>query len=262
MTRVVWDTPKERVYEYGIDRGILYVPGHEGVPWNGLTSVAEKPSGGDSTPYHIDGVKYLNVSSSEEFAATITAFTYPPEFEICDGSAQIYTGLFALQQPRVPFNFSYRTLVGNSETPDLAYKIHFVYNAMVTPSERNNQTVSEDLDPMDFSWDISVLPISTPGFRETSHFILDTRIAHTGAVLAIEDILYGDADHDPRMPTISEMVDTIELYADLRVIDNGDGTFTVIGPDAAVLMLDAYRFQIAWPSVVILDANRFSVTSL
>jgi len=263
MTRIIWDDIGARTYHIGIDRGVLYVPGHEGVPWNGLTSITEKPSGGTISSYYIDGVKYASVSDPEEFAATITAFTYPDEFGICDGSRMVETGLFTQHQPRAPFHLTYRTGVGNDvEGSDFAYKIHLIYNAMAAASEVDHRTISDDVDIADFSWDISALPAEISGFKNTAHFIIDSRVAHTGMLLAIEAILYGDESNDPRMATLEEVLEAIELYADLRVIDNGDGSFTIIGPETAIELLGGGEFSVDWPSVVILDPNTYKISSL
>lgn len=263
MSRMVWDAIGGRLYEHGVDRGVLYVPGNEGVPWNGLTAVTEKVSGGDPTPYYIDGVKYINVPALEEFRATIEAYTYPDEFGQCDGTAQVGTGLFIRHQPRKPFSFSYRTKIGNDTAgEDYAYKIHLIYNAMATPSEIDNRTLADNVAPMLFSWDIAVLPDAISGFRGTGHLVLDSRYTHPGAIVSIEDILYGNDTGDPRMPTVADLLAAIDAAADLRVINNGDGTYTINGPDTAITMVDVNTFEVTWPSVSIIDVNTFSISSL
>lgn len=207
MTRVVWNAVSERVFEAGVDRGMLYIDDDAGVPWNGLTSVAESPSGGDVQPYYIDGIKYLNVTADEEFAATIEAYTYPEEFEQCDGTAVVDNGLFATQQPKKAFSFCYRTLVGNDVSGiDKGYKIHVVYNASAAPTERANSTMSDSIDPFNFSWAIVTLPPDFVGFKPTSHFMIDSRRTPPDLLSQIEDILYGSSSDDPRIPSVGELL--------------------------------------------------------
>lgn len=207
MTRLTWDAPGERFYETGADRGVLYVGSNVGVAWPGLISVAESPTGGEARPYYIDGVKYLNLSSNEEFEATISAFSSPKEFGVCDGEASIQNGLFVTQQPRKAFNFSYRTLIGNdTEGKKHGYKIHLVYNALAGPSSRTNSTVASEVEPNTLAWPITTLPPSLTGRRPTAHFVIDSRSTPDGLLKAIEDILYGSAAAQPRIPLVSELV--------------------------------------------------------
>lgn len=207
MTRLNWDARGERFFETGVDRGVLYVGNNVGVAWPGLISVGENPSGGEPRPYYIDGVKYLNLSSAEEFQATIAAFSSPKEFGVCDGEAAIQNGLFVTQQPRKAFNFSYRTQIGNDiEGKAHGYKIHLVYNALAGPSSRTNSTVASETEPGSLSWEITTLPPSLTGRKPTSHFVIDSRSTPKGLLNAIEDILYGSAAAQPRMPLVSELV--------------------------------------------------------
>ena len=262
MARITWDDPGRRIYETGIDRGVLYPPGGSGVPWNGLTSVRIRPSGGDPQGYYLDGTKYLNVASPEEFAATITAFTYPDEFAVCDGTARVHSGLFITEQPRKPFGFSYRTRIGNDLDNNYGYKIHIVYNALAAPSDKDFETKGSSADPTDFSWDITTKPPAFTGFRRSAHVEIDTRSANPSAISDLEDFLYGTEIQAASLPTLSQLVDIFEAYAILTVVDNGDGTFTVTGPDDAITMLDADTFQINWPSAVPIDADTYTLSSL
>src|SRR6478735_3456324 len=150
MTRLTWGDTGRRYFEAGTDRGVLFVGNNPGVPWNGLKSVSESPSGGEPKAYYVDGFKYLNVASAEEYAATIEAFSAPAEFGVCDGSMMLGNGLFATQQPRRPFHFTYRTRVGNDlEGVDHGHKIHLIYNALARPSSRNNQTHGSSINPLE-----------------------------------------------------------------------------------------------------------------
>lgn len=207
MTRLTWGAIGERYFETGVDRGVLYVGSEEGVPWNGLVSVSESPTGGDAQPFYIDGVKYLDHKASEEFEATIEAYTYPDEFSVCDGTASVSNGLFATQQKRKPFGLCYRTRVGNDvDGIDHAYKLHLVYNAKVAPSSRASTTVSESIAPDNFSWAITTTPPFIRGHRPTAHFVIDSRETTAHLMSRIEDVLYGTADEAARLPTLPELV--------------------------------------------------------
>lgn len=263
MTRIDWDVAGERVFESGVDRGVLFVPGLDGVPWNGLTAVQENPAGGASTPYYYDGEKYLNLSSPEEYAATISAFTYPDEFEVCDGVAEVDFGLSILHQPRQSFSFSYRTKVGNDIAgQDFAYKIHFIWGALATPSTRDNKSRSESVDITDFSWNITLLPPPVTGFKASGHVVLDTRVANPGAITAIEAILYGDDDNPSRMPSLDDLITAVEDALTVHVTDLTGGLYTISGPDADVTDNGDDTFTINWPSVVEVDTDIYSISSL
>jgi hypothetical protein len=258
LTRLGWDSIGDHVYERGVDRGVLYVDGLDGVAWNGLITVSEKPSGGHQ-PYYIDGSKFNQDSASEDFDLTIDAFTYPSEFESCEGIDSFNTGLYLTSQPRKSFGFSYRTLIGNDTSSDAGYKIHIVYNAMAMPTGRNNLSESSQVNPLIFSWDVQTVPIPIPGFKSTSHIVIDSRVISGPALSGIEDILYGSGSTAPRIPTVSELSAVIDVYAGLLVIDYGDGTANISG--VSVVMIDANTYTINWPSVVEIDANTYKVTT-
>lgn len=207
MTRVIWGEVGKRSFESGIDRCVLYVENGFGVPWNGLTSVSESPTGGEPRPYYIDGVKYLNLAAKEEFEATINALGAPPEFAACDGTKSLGRGLFATQQKRKQFDFTYRTLVGNDiQGTDHGYKIHLVYNALAKPTSRNQQTLTKSTSPMVLSWAVSTIPEVHEGMIPTSHFIIDSRDTHPFILTYLEAVLYGMKGTDAKMPTIDELI--------------------------------------------------------
>lgn len=206
MSRIAWGAPGQRFFEAGADRGVLYLPNVAGVPWNGLKSVNEAPSGGEPRPYYVDGYKYLNLATAEEFKATLSAFGAPFEFGVCDGTVGIHNGLFATQQPRRPFSLSYRTRIGNEQDQDLGYKIHCVYNALAAPSTRNNETISNSLTPLDLSWSITTTPPKLTGYRPTAHMVIDSRYTPPRLLTQIEDILYGSDTETARLPEIEELV--------------------------------------------------------
>lgn len=263
MSRLTWDAVGERFFETGVDRGVLYVGNEAGVAWTGLTSIVERPSGGDAQGYYLDGIKYLNVPGAEEFQATITAYTYPNEFAPCEGNARVYAGMFITHQPRVPFGLTYRTKIGDDLTGvDSGYKVHIVYNALAAPSTKAYSSLDDSSDPTDFSWDITTRPPAMIGYKRTSHVIIDSRYANPEAISLIEDFLYGSDSNAPGIPTLIELLDIFETSAVLTVVDNGDGTFTVTGPDEAIIMLDSDTFEITWPSALVIDEDRFSISSL
>jgi hypothetical protein len=266
MTGLVWDNYGERYYEVGVDRGVLYVPGLDGVAWNGLIAVNESPSGGDAKPVYVDGVKYQNKSAPEEYEATIEAFTYPTEFLECEGIVAIDNetkGLFAAQQKRKSFGFSYRSLVGNDDKGiDFGYKIHIVYNALAAPSERENMSLTEEQEVGKFSWDITTKPIPVAGASRSSHIILDTRTTWPWVITAVEEILYGTEDTPPTLPTPEELIALFIDNALLKITDNGDGTWTAEGPDDVITMVNDTEFQISWPSANFVDVTSYEISSL
>lgn len=218
MTKLTWDAAGQRFFEANVDRGVLYTLGNAGVPWNGLTGVDQKSSGGDPTPYYIDGVKYLNVPSAEEYEATLEAFTYPDEFAECDGLYTDPNGLMVDQQYRKQFNLAYRTLVGNDISGVRAgYKLHLICNALAGPSDRNYATINEAINPLVLSWDITTTPIVVPGYRPTSHLIINSTKTNGYLVSLIEDILYGTSTDAPRFPTVDD-INAILLMEPVEII--------------------------------------------
>lgn len=267
MPRINWNANGERYYEAGIDRGVLYTQGNPGVPWSGLISVSEKPSGGGSVAYYIDGQKYINMSASEEYAATLQAYTYPDEFEVCDGTAGVDSqsaGLFVMHQRRQSFGLAYRTMIGNDVSESLAYKLHIIYNALVAPSDRSFTSITDTISTSNFSWDITATPPLISGFRPSSHIVIDTRIAHPGAISDVEDILYGTDSTSARLPDLSELVTVFQTNALFIVVDNGDGTWTATAPDDldVIEFSDDSHFTITWSSAVPISDTEYTLSSL
>jgi hypothetical protein len=259
----VWDSVGERPYENGVDRGVLYVD-DIGYVWNGLISVSEEPSGGETRSFYIDGIKFLSLSSVEDYQAMIQAYSSPPEFAVCDGTRSLYSGLVVTQQRRKSFGFSYRTLIGDDTSSQRGYKIHLVYNALAEPSQRQNNTLNDSPEASTYSWAIDAVPplnVSL-GFKPTAHFIIDSTAMPTEVLTALEDILYGNESDDPRLPSQTEILALFESYAVVQVTDNGDGTFTVVGPDEVIQMIDSTTFQITWPSAVPINSTTYTLSSL
>lgn len=207
MATIAWGASGTRAFEAGVDRGVLYPPTGPGVPWNGLTAVNEAPSGGSPEAYYLDGIKYLQIASSEEFNATIDAFSAPDEFGPCDGTTSIYAGLQITQQPRKLFAFCYRTLIGNDiDGSDHGYKLHLVYNALATPSSRNNASLGDSVDPMALSWAITTVPPAISNAKPSAHMVINSLTASSSHLSAVETILYGSEGVDPRMPSIADLL--------------------------------------------------------
>lgn len=262
MSRLDWSTIGSRFYEAGVDRGVLYVDGQPAVVWTGLASVDENPSGGEPRSYYIDGVKYANVSSSEEFQATITAYTYPDAFGQCDGTAQIRPGMFVKNQSRKSFGLSYRTKVGNDiDGLDHAYKIHLIYNALVSPSSQTYNTIDDSLDPTTFSWSLTTKPQAIADHSPSAHIVIDSRYTLPEALLAIENALYGSDSNIPSLLSYSDLLNIFDSFGDLVVVDNGDGTFTISAPNTVLHVIDGNTFDITADSIVIIDEGTYTISS-
>lgn len=263
MSKLKWGEVGSRFYEAGVDRGVLYVGDSEGVVWNGLISVTESPSGADITPRFIDGVKYLNYSKDDDFTGKLEAYTSPYEFDACDGTLEVRNGLFATQQVRKPFNLSYRTRIGNDlDGLDKGYKIHLIYNAVATPSDRQYNTLGDSTDTLTLSWNIESSSVSVPGVSRTSHLIIDSTLAYSWAIEALENVLYGTATTPARFPTAEEVVTIFEDNSILKITDNGDGSWTAEGPSSIITMLDATTFQIDWSSAIPINSTTYLISSL
>jgi len=211
MTALQWDQVGERFYETGADHGVLYIPTDgvydNGVAWNGLVNVTESPSGAEATPLYADNIKYLNLISAEEFAATIEAYTYPPEFGTFDGTISPTPGVQIGQQNRRPFGFSYRSILGNdTEGNDAGYKLHLVYGAIAAPSEKAYGTVNDSPDAITFSWEVSTTPVPVTGYKPTSIITITSTEVDSAALAALEEILYGSVGSDPRLPLPDEVI--------------------------------------------------------
>lgn len=217
MPRLEWDKLGERFYETGTDRGVLYPADTSGtyplgVVWNGLTTVTQSPSGAEPNKQYADNIPYVTLYSTEEFSATIEAFTYPDEFAECDGSAEAEVGVFVGQQTRKPFGFSYRSLIGNdTQGQDFGYKIYLIYNAMAAPSEKAHATVNDSPEATGLSWEITTTPVNVgvidgKEFKPTAFLTIDSSKVDPTKLAAFEDIIYG-ADATPaRLPLPAEVV--------------------------------------------------------
>ena len=209
MAKIKWDEAGKHFYETGVSKGVLYVmsdtPGtyEKGVAWNGLSSVSESPTGAEVSAIYADNIKYLNLMSREEFEGSIEAYTYPDEFMACDGSAspENAKGFVVGQQDRKTFAFCYQTKVGNDLDPEAGYKIHIIYGALASPSERSYETVNDSPEAMTFSWDITTTPVAVTGFKPTAHVELDSTKIEKAKLEKIEAKLYG-TDEPSGEPTL------------------------------------------------------------
>lgn len=212
MTALVWDDTGDRLYETGIDRGVLYPMDESGeypvgVAWNGLTGVTESPSGAEATPLYADNIKYLNLMSAEEFGVTIEAYTYPDEFAGCDGSIAAVLGVKLGQQPRKQFGLCYRTIVGNDvDGSEYGYKLHLIYGCLAAPSEKGYQTVNDSPEAITFSWEVTTTPPVITGYKPTACIIIDSTVANAVNLAALEAILYGAELTDPELPLPDEVI--------------------------------------------------------
>lgn len=213
MAKLVWDESGKRLYETGVKMGVLYVQDAsgaypKGVVWNGLTAVNESPSGAEATPLYADDIKYLNLRSAEEFGATIEAYTYPDEFEACDGSAEIAEGVKIGQQARKSFGLCYRTIVGNDvQGNDFGYKLHLIYGATASPSEKAYATVNDSPEAVTFSWEVTCTPVEVPNFKPSASIVIDSTKVDATKLAALEAKLYGDATTEAKLPLPAEIIE-------------------------------------------------------
>lgn len=212
MSKITWDNTGEKKYEAGVDHVVLYHVNQSseytpGYPWNGITSVSETPDGAEPNKQYADNIPYLTITSAEELNGGIEAYTYPDEWGVCDGSAEPIPGVTIGQQARKMFGLSYRTKMGNDvDGMDHGYKLHFLYGATASPSERSYETINDSPDPVTFSWDFSTIPVPVTGFKPTSLMVIDSTVVDKDKLASLEEILYGTEDDDPRLPMPDEVL--------------------------------------------------------
>ena len=214
MSKLIWDKTGERLYETGVNKGVLYPQDTtgaypKGVVWNGLTAVTESPSGAEATPLYADNIKYLNLMSAEEFGATIEAYTYPDEFSVCNGEAALTEGVSIGQQARKAFGMSYQTKVGNDIDSEHGYKIHLIYGALASPSEKAYSTINDSPEAITFSWEVTTTPVEVTGFKPTATLVIDSTKVEESKMAAIEAILYGSESEEARLPLPDEVLSII-----------------------------------------------------
>lgn len=261
MAKLAWDQPEERPYESGVDRGVLYLPTGEGVAWNGLTAV-EEDAYESTEPVYVDGVKYRDVQKIDDYAATLKAFTYPDEFLEFDGVLAVGEGLYVGDQRARTFGLSYRTGVGNdADGDDYGYKIHIVYNITASTDTKEYATQGEESSAMEFSWKLNAVPPAYPGFRPTAHIIVDSTLINRFLLSDIEDVLYGTDTTDAYLPPIDDLAGMAATFTTIDIIDNGDGTWTAVGPDELITMTDATTFRIDEVNAVFIDDDTYQIST-
>ena len=263
MPKLVWDKNGERYFETGVSKGVLYPQVNDGtyskgVAWNGLSAVSESPSGAEATAIYADDIKYLNLVSAEEFGLTVEAYTYPDEFAVCDGSAEITQGVMIGQQVRKLFGLSYQTILGNDvDGNDYGYKLHLVYGCLAAPSERGYATVNDSPEAITFSWEVSTTPAAVSGFKPTACIIIDSTKADKNRLAALEEILYGKDPTspdgldgtDPRLPLPDEVM---EIMTPVETV-----SFTVAAEEDSYLL---GKYPIELQSDIVVSESSISGT--
>jgi hypothetical protein len=235
---LTWDRPDLRSWRSGVSHGVVYPKNSPGVAWNGLISVNEAPKDSDVSVGYFDGLAYHQERSAEGFSGTIEALTYPDGF-IED----------------ISFGFSYRTI------KDGSYELHLVYNTLLYSRSVDYGSLDASSEPDSLSWSFVTTPIQIPGLKATSHLVVDLNKAYSWVVSDLEDLIYGTDTVDPRLPTPGEVLDLFETGAIFRIVDNGDGSWTAIGPDSWITMLDSTTFEITSPSAIFIDADTYEISS-
>lgn len=221
MAKLVWDAIGEHKYETGVDHVALYKPDAQkkyvgGVAWNGVSSISESPSGADSNPIYADNIKYLDLRSAEEFGATVECYTYPPEFAECNGEAIVTNGVVIGQQSRKTFGLAYRSIVGNDlQGNDYAYKLHMIYGATASPSEKQYSTVNDSPEAGTFSFELTTTPIAVQGYKNTASLTIDTSLfTDKDKITALENKLFGTEQDEPELPTPAEVFELLGMKYD------------------------------------------------
>lgn len=217
--KLVWDEVGKRYYETGVNQCALYPQDDsgnypKGVAWNGITTISESPSGAEATPIYADNIKYLNLISREDLSATVEAYTYPDEFAVCDGSAEIATGVVIGQQSRKAFGLCYKTNIGNDiQGNDLGYKLHIIYGCKAAPSEKSYATINDSPEAITFSWSISTTPVNVKGMKPTANVTIDSTKVDKEKLQQLEAILYGGDDVEARLPLPDEIISIVGVAA-------------------------------------------------
>ena len=259
MAPLTWSDAGDKLYEYGLDRGVFYPSEtNAGVAWNGLTSVDAGAENVSTEPIFFDGQKVFDLIQPGDFYGTIKAITYPDELSAFDGDEKYARGVYMSNQVPAPFGLSYRTMIGNDVDGDAhGYKIHVMYNLTAIPDNITYQTQSASFTPNEFSWKLTATPVAVERRRGTAYFTFDSTKMLPAALEALEDILYGTAVSDPRLPSVMELLAPVTI----TITDNGDGTWTADGPDYLITMLDADTFQITDANAIYLSADEYAITS-
>lgn len=243
MTQLVWDQVGDRAYEFGLDKGVLFLQDGRAIPWNGLTSIVEN-SGSQTSPIYFDGMKVQDRVIRSDFSATMKAVTYPDEFVEVEGLGRVRNGVFVGEQMPQVFDLCYRTFVGNDLDGDAGYHLHIIYNLTAIPKEKTYASVSASPSLVEFEWDLYAVPDETPGFRPTAHLILDSREIDPWLLEDIELKLYGGQYDDPALLSLPELVEYMDTWYRWKVTDNGDGTYTLQSGRPGMLVFTGDNLEI------------------
>lgn len=271
MTALTWHNTGERFYETGVDKAVLYLQDagglySNGYAWNGMETVTESPDGAEATPTYADNIKYLNLISLEQFKGTIEAYTYPDQWAACDGSSTPVTGVTLGQQPRRTFGLSYRTRKGNEiEGTDFGYKLHLVWGALASPSEKAYGTINDSPEAVSFSWDFSTTPVEVTGndpitgkpFKPTATMVIDSTEVDPTALTNLENFLYGTVGSDPSLPSPTDVIALFSgtvtaVFPTPPTYDNGTHTITIPSTTGVIYSIDGVD-QAAGPVVITQD---------
>jgi hypothetical protein len=262
MATLVWDEVSEKIYQTGIEHGVLYL--HDGTvaPWNGLIDI-EESTNSELKSFYLEGVKFLENLSPGDFQGKLKAYTYPDEFDSVNGLAVVAPGLTYYEQPPKSFNLSYKTRVGNDvDGTDYGYKIHILYNVLANPDTHSFQSISDSGAAVEFSWSLTGTPPKIDRVRPTVHISIDSRTTPPDILALLEKTLYGTATTSPSLPPITEIGEYFGFRGGLLIIDHGDGTWTAVDEsDTYINMLDATTFQIDGADATYLDADTYTISS-
>ena len=263
MATLVWDKVGERIFQTGVDRGVLYLHDGTAVPWNGLVDI-EEGSNSELKSFYLDGVKFLDSLSPGDFIGKLKAFTYPEEFDEVNGIANVSPGLVYYNQPPKSFNLSYRTKIGNDiEGLDYGYKIHILYNLIANPDSQSYSTLKDSgIDATEFSWSLTGTPPKIEKFRPTVHISFDSRNTPPDILEMLEDKLYGTETSEPGLPSIQEVAEFFGYLGALIIVDHGNGTWSALDEsNGYITMTDDTTFQIDNVDATYSDADTYSVSS-
>lgn len=241
---LTWDNPADRLYQHGTDRGVLYIPGKNPVPWNGIIGV-EEDSNTSSSIYYIDGKIYLADVDPGDFTGSLSAYFWPDEFSACIGIPEAADGFYVDNQKPKRFGLSYRSLIGSGTAGDMfGYQIHLIYNAVAQIRQRTRRSINSSSDPSEFQFDITATPVAIPNHRPSSHYIIDTRHLTEATMASLENLLYGEGVTPGVLPDPTDLYDLLNFGSSITFVDHGDGTWTATGAYANVHLLDANTFEI------------------
>ena len=263
MTALVWDEVSKRIYQTGVDHGVLYLHDGTAVPWNGLIDI-EEGSNSELKSFYLDGVKFLQSLTPGEFIGKLKAYTYPDEFDSVNGMVNVAPGLTYYEQPAKSFSLAYRTKVGNDlEGSEFAYKIHVLYNLLAIPESHSFETANDSgVQPIEFTWGLTGTPPMIDRYRPTVHLSMDSRTTPPDVLSLVEDTLYGTDTIVPSLPDIVSLAEIFGYLGALIIIDHGNGTWTAVDEsDTFITQIDTTTYQIDDADVVFLDADTYTISS-